>query len=100
MTEASVQVQELQSVLERIIHKQVPIHVGCSLLSAMFHNGNGLVWYDFDEFDSLLADVPFPDQYPYWNQEALHDKLKKLDEYEEQVIGLAKQLFEKLKHAE
>ena len=89
-------VQELRSVLEQIIYKQLPVHVGCQLLSAMLHNGNEHVWYDFDEYYSLLADVPLPDQYPLWNQEALNDKLKKLDAYEEQIIQLAKQLFAEL----
>ena len=100
MNDGTEQVLELQRVLERIITKQIPVHVGCQHLSAMLHNGNERVWLDFDEYYSLLADVPLPDQYPLWNQEKLIVKLKKLDIFEEQVIHLAKHLYDELRSQE
>ncbi|QUL52436.1 hypothetical protein KDC22_18445 [Paenibacillus tritici] len=98
--EGPEQVLEVQRVLEQIVAKQIPVHVGCQLLTAMLHNGNEWVWSDFDEYYSLLADIPLPDQYLMWNQEALLVKLKKLDLYEEQVIHLAKRLYDELKSQE
>jgi hypothetical protein len=70
---------------------------GVIYFSAMYSSGNETVWYDFIEYYDNLSDVPLPDEYGLWNEEALKIKLKKLDENKIQVLSMAKDLLNEIK---
>ncbi|MFD2331665.1 hypothetical protein ACFSR7_20615 [Cohnella sp. GCM10020058] len=84
----------IRRILAGITDKSIPIHLGCHLLSALYHKGNESIPKEFEEFYSELLDVPLPKEYTIWNQEALKNKLQKLKLYEQEVIELAKEFFE------
>ncbi|BFH64794.1 nucleoside-triphosphatase [Paenibacillus azoreducens] len=95
--EEKKQIEELVSILEDVIHEKIPIHLGCCQLSGLYHSGNPWVWSDFDEYYSKLNDIPLPNEYGLWNEEALNTKLTKLDEYKNEVLRAAQQLLNELK---
>ncbi|WP_408894398.1 hypothetical protein [Paenibacillus taichungensis] len=90
-------IEGIIQVLENMINERIPIHLGCHLLSAMYHSGNELVWYDFVEYYGNLSDIPLPMEYESWNKEALKIKLKKLDENKTEVLNMATELLNEIK---
>ena len=90
-------IDELIKVLEDMINERIPVHQGCHLLSGMYILGNELIWYDFVEYDDNLNDVPLPDEYKLWNEEALTTKLNKLEENKARVLSMAKELLNEIK---
>lgn len=90
-------IEEVIQVLEGMIDERIPIHLGCHVLSAMYHSGNEVIWYDFVEYCDNLNDVPLPMEYELWNKEALKIKLKKLDENKTEVLNMATELLNEIK---
>ncbi|MBU5351098.1 hypothetical protein KQI74_02320 [Paenibacillus barcinonensis] len=90
-------IEEVIKSLEDIVNERMPIHKGCHLLSGMYSLGNELIWYDFVEYNDYLSDIPLPDEYKLWNEEALKIKLKKLDENKTRVLSMAKELLNEIK---
>ncbi|MGG4345135.1 hypothetical protein [Paenibacillus lautus] len=97
MSNTDNNIEELKRILEDMINEKIPIHLGCHRLSGMYHSGNEIVWYDFDEYYNKLNDIPLPSQYLLWNEVALEVKLKKLDEYKVQVLGMAEELLKEIR---
>lgn len=88
--------ERVKRILRDIINESTPVNQGCHELSALYFSGYEFISYDFDEYYSEMLDIPLPIEYEVWNQNALQEKLKKLDIYKEQVINLSKSFLKEL----
>jgi hypothetical protein len=49
-------------------------------------------------YDSVLDDVPTPDEYGQWSEQGLQEKLKKVESYRDDIIRDAKSFLNELKN--
>jgi len=88
--------ERIRRILRDIINELIPVNQGCHELSGLYFLGHDFIPYDFDEYYSEMLDIPLPIEYPVWNQDALKEKLKKLDIYKDPIINLSKSFLMEL----
>lgn len=94
--EESLETEHIRRILVGVIEDSIPIHYACHILSSLYHKGNSVIPYEFDEIYGELLDVPLPIEYSLWNQKGLKVKLEKLIKYKEKVVGLSKKLLNQI----
>ena len=89
--------QEVQQLLRGMLNGSIDLLTGVRELSRLHSGGLDFIPVIFVGFDSETDSIPAPDKYHLWDQDALKEKLKELnDRYREIIIDECRALLSKL----